>query len=196
MKVKFDLIVVRNIIYAIIAGFTGYYIHCKYIAYYIAINYFYSNFYKLMNHISVIVIAMIVWIILYRMFERKWSRLLLCLLIGVCSSFWLLCIFAFEGSKRILVLNPILSIKEIMVVGGYALIGMKILLFIPLGILFYHSQNRILIGIGSGLALELLQYILKRGNFETFDICLYMLGFILGIATKTTFKKTQYCPNE
>lgn len=204
---EWSLYMLRNLMYAVLGGFLGYFLHCQFAAYYIAINYFNSDIYKLLNKVFIVVLAFVIWTAANAIFERGLSKRLLKITLTVFTVFALLCTFAFstpgydsglwmideaDWFSALFVLNPAETIDQLAMLGRFGQflpVIISVLLFVPIGAVAFGRKHWVWYGIGGALLVELLQVLLKRGQFATFDICLYLIGFALGALIKLALDK-------
>lgn len=122
-------------------------------------------------------------IILDLLVNKKISK---SLFIMICVAYFvvmLAALFLRQSLEREFVFNPLIGLKDTFTDSQMLIQSiMNLALFIPVGY-FLRKQKKLsqaLISLGISVGIELLQVVLMRGFFDTFDIILYFIGINVG----------------
>ena len=140
-----------------------------------------SYFQVLLNLVIIVLLSYFVYAFLKLLLTRKLKKqtLLLLYFIYFLALFYLL--FLKNIGTQGLSLNPLSFARELYW-GSHFVPIMKLLMFIPLGLLFSSRLSNLLLCLLTLFSVESIQYFGHLGVFDLGDITLNMLGILIGTA--------------
>ena len=140
-----------------------------------------SYFQVLLNLVIIVLLSYFVYAFLKLLLTRKLKKqtLLLLYFIYFLALFYLL--FLKNIGTQGLSLNPLSFARELYW-GSHFVPIMKLLMFIPLGLLFSSRLSNLLLCLLTLFSVESIQYFGHLGVFDLGDITLNMLGILVGTA--------------
>lgn len=122
-------------------------------------------------------------IILDLLVNKKISK---SLFIMICVAYFvvmLTALFLRQSLEREFIFNPLIGFRDAFTDSQMLMQSiMNLALFIPVGYFLRKQKrlNQVLIASAISVGIEILQVVLMRGFFDTFDIILYFIGINLG----------------
>lgn len=170
---------IKGIISLIVGGLLGFTINYYIFSDIIAIYYPENS----MAFYAVLITTMFccVMMVAFLLFQKIDARLLLIIKVAYFCALAII-LFGRETMIQEVVLNPLDSINDLndpeMVIQS----SLNLVVFIPMGFVFRNQDfsSMLIKSIVLSCGIELVQWVLSRGIFDTFDVILYVLGIIVG----------------
>lgn len=170
---------IKGIISLIVGGLLGFTINYYIFSDIIAIYYPENS----MAFYAVLITTMFccVMMVAFLLFQKIDARLLLIIKVAYFCALAII-LFGRETMIQEVVLNPLDSINDLndpeMVIQS----SLNLVVFIPMGFVFRNQvfSSMLIKSIVLSCGIELVQWVLSRGIFDTFDVILYVLGIIVG----------------